>query len=54
MREFALTMAHRDDSKYEFDDHVEFYAVDPKLSQVYLYDVLSLKVFAMILHSLGE
>lgn len=54
LREFSLTMAHRDDSKYEFDDYVEFYAVDTKLAQVFIYDMLALKVFAVILHKLGQ
>ena len=47
-------MANRDDGKYDFDDHIEFYVVDSKLSQAYLYDMLGLKVLAMMLYKLGE
>jgi hypothetical protein len=47
-------MAHRDDGRYEFDDYLELYAVETKYPQIFIYDVLGLKVFAMILHSLGE
>jgi hypothetical protein len=47
-------LANRDDGKYDFDNHIDFYAVDSKLTQVFLYDVLGLKVFAMMLYKLNE
>jgi hypothetical protein len=50
MKEFALTLANRDDSKYEFDAYVGLYAADPLLSQVFLYDILGLKVLSMLLY----
>lgn len=49
MKEFALTFANRDDSKYEFDAYVGLYVSDPLLSQVFLYDILGLKVLSMLL-----
>ena len=29
IKEFSLTFAHRDDSKYEFDGYVGLYVADP-------------------------
>lgn len=54
LREFALSLGHREYDKYEFDAYLPLYVSQANGQKVFTLDCLGLKVFGVIFNKMNK